>query len=157
MPLIGSDFFCALTRWDFFRVFFCRINFSALSCGGFLGAVSGRGVLIALFSSGLVHVVFRIAFSVRSIGAAFYLSRFVWAFFALFQRYFFRAFFREAPLPRTFLQERLPLALSWGIFRAIFRMDSFHGLFSGLFPCLYSQRRYSWDYPREPFPCASLQ
>ena len=103
MPLIRSDFFCALTRWDFFRVFFCRINFSALSCGGFLGAVSGTGFLSALFSSGLVHVVFRIAFSVRSIGAALYLSRFVCAFFcALFQRYFFRALFREALLPRTF-------------------------------------------------------
>ena len=61
------------------------------------------------------------------------MSRFVWVFCALFQRYFFPAFFREALLPRTFLKERLPLALSWGIFRAILRMDNFHGLFSGLF------------------------
>ena len=122
-------------KGNFFHAHFRRLNFSALSCGGFLGAVSGRGFLNALVSSGLVHVVFRIAFSVRSIGAAFYLSRsrFVWAFFALFQKYFFPAFFRETPLPRTFFQERLPLALSWGIFCAIVRMDSFHGLISGLF------------------------
>ena len=46
-----SGFFCALSRWDFFPCVFCRINFSALSCEGVLGAVFDRTFLSALFSS----------------------------------------------------------------------------------------------------------
>ena len=134
-----TDIFSALPRWDFFPCVFCRINFSTLFCGGFLGAVFDRSFSSAPPSSGLARVVFRIGFSVRSFGAAFHLSCFVWAFYLRsIIGVFFRALFHGCFSCVHFSVENfrwlncsnfLPTLLCLGFFRDLSYRCLFHGDF----------------------------